>query len=369
MSTQDSSIDDRPTFSWPDVAASVAARFGEFEFVRKLPSERDLNFLVRPLVAVNGSDGVADEADMVVFKVHNPNDSWDFVECQSLAMERASSSGASCQRLLRTLGPEREAIVSLPIPGRELSVEGIAPRCLCRALSFLPGRMLAEAAAEAADNVSLWRYVGEAVGSVTAALLDFQHEAAKREFAWDLQRCDRVVASHLADVEESRRPLLQRVLEKQRQELEPLLPRLRRSVVHNDPNDYNLVVGREGVGVLDFGDMLYSYTCSDAAICMAYLLFHCPEGSSLAESLVPFVESFNRRCALEEAEFEALFGLAVMRVCTSVSMSAYQSRLDPGNEYLLISSKPAWRLLERLEEFDNSTQPAVLFKAACGFQV
>ncbi|CAE7650875.1 Hykk [Symbiodinium sp. CCMP2456] len=202
-----------------------------------------------------------------------------------------------------------------------------------------------QASSDSGKLASLFAAVGEAVGSITAALQEFQHSAATREFVWDLQRCFEVVESHIGDVKEGQQQdLVRRVLDAQRLQLTSLLPKLRRSIVHNDPNDYNLVVGVDGrVGVLDFGDMLYSYTCSDAAIGMAYLFFHVPEHTPLAEGVRPFVEAYHQKCPLEEAEADALFALAVCRVCTSVCMSAYQSRLDPGNEYLLISAKPAWR--------------------------
>ena len=48
----------------------------------------------------------------------------------------------------------------------------------------------------------------------------------------------------------------------------PLLPSLRRSVIHNDANDFNVLVGggsdlytrnQSVVGLIDFGDMVYSY--------------------------------------------------------------------------------------------------------------
>jgi hypothetical protein len=211
----------------------------------------------------------------------------------------------------------------------------------------------------------LWARVGLAVGSVTSALLPLKHPAAQREFVWDLRHCWKVIELRSKDVTVERRPLLQRIVERYRKLLSPLLPRLRTSVVHNDPNDYNIVVDGAGrVGVLDFGDMVHTYTCADAAICMAYLLFHCSAGTALVESIVPFVGSFHKSCPLLEEELEALFGLAVMRVCTSVCMSAYQSRLEPGNEYLLISAKPAWALLERLEKEDTAKAPAA-FRMAC----
>jgi len=316
-----------------------------------LPSERDQNFLLQ----LKGSEA------RTVLKIHNPGDETAFVECQSLALECATVAGANCQRLLRTTDTNDFLV---PVPLGEVV-------CQCRMLEFIPGAMLADAAAGLAgeDRDKLWGDVGRAVGGVCAALLNFEHPAAQRTFHWDLQQCEEVIGARKADVREDRQPLIERFVAQYRSEVVPLLPQLRRSVVHNDGNDYNLVV-QEGsrVGVLDFGDMLHSYTVADAAICLAYLLFHCPAETSLVESALPFVTGFHSQCPLKEEEVEALFGLAIMRVCTSVCMSAYQSKLEPDNEYLLVSAGPAWALLERLAAEELAERPVAVFRRACGFE-
>jgi len=357
MASLESSIGARPGFSWAELEP-LAARFGTFVLVRSLPSERDQNLLLR-----ESSSGGDDEAISVVLKVHNPNDHPEFVDCQNRALEAAAAAGASCQRPLRTLD-SGDLTVGLPSgPGAD------AGTCHCRVLSFLPGRVLAEvAAAGASDRDALWAAVGRAVGGLTAALLQFDHPAAHRDFVWDLRCCEDVVSARLGDVREERRPILEQLLGQFRKEMAPRLQGLRLSVVHNDPNDYNLVVDDEGrVGILDFGDMVHSYTCADAAICAAYLLLHCPEGCPLVQSIVPFVSSFHEQCPLTAAEADTLFGLAVMRVCTSVCMSAYQSKLEPDNEYLLISAKPGWRLLERLATEPTDEIPSQILRNVCGF--
>lgn len=347
----------RPSFDWASVAP-VAARFGTFEFERLLPSERDQNFLLRR------TDTSSEVEERVVLKVHNPNDSMDFVQLQNLVLERAMAAGASCQRLLRTVDTG-EAIVQLaPVSGK--------PPCQCRALSFLPGRMLAEAAAEVATSSEvrdhLFSSVGKAVGRVSSALIGFEHSEAHREFPWDLSACGSVISLRSGDVSADRRPLLDGFLARYHAKILPKLAQLRRSIAHNDPNDYNLVVNSSGdVGVLDFGDLLHTYTCADAAICIAYLLFHIPPEAPLIESMLPFVRSFHAECPLEEAEVETLFGLALMRVCTSVCMSAYQSKLEPDNEYLLISAKPAWALLARVATEAVEDEAPKLFREVCGF--
>mmetsp|Transcript_131978 Transcript_131978/g.422298 ORF Transcript_131978/g.422298 Transcript_131978/m.422298 type:complete len:362 (-) Transcript_131978:229-1314(-) len=352
----DSTLDDRPTLTWQDVAL-VVARFGEgFELEKMLPSERDQNFLVRR------SDPSSGNEERVVFKVHNPNDSADFVELQSLALERAVAAGASCQRLLRTTG-SNEAVETLTL------ASGRA--CLCRALSFLPGRMLAEAAAAAAseqERAALFAEVGRSVGRVSAGLQGLEHPAGDREFPWDLCACEDVITLRSGDVVAERRHILDGFLERYRARLKPVLGRLRRSIAHNDPNDHNLVVASSGsVGVLDFGDILRTYTVADAAICMAYLLFHISPGAGLLEGVLPFVLAYHAECPLEAAEVDALFGLALMRVCTSVSMSAYQTKLDPDNEYLLISAQPAWKLLERVVAEGIEEWAPAFFRKALGF--
>merc|ERR1719152_73779 len=102
---------------------------------------------------------------------------------------------------------------------------------------------------------------------------------------------------------------------------------------------------------------------------MAYLLMHVPAEQPLIRSMVPFVNSFCEQCMLSKAEVEAVFGLAVMRVCTSVCMSAYQIRREPDNQYLLISAAPAWKLLQRLADESKERRehpPAAVFREACG---
>jgi hypothetical protein len=42
--------------------------------------------------------------------------------------------------------------------------------------------------------------------------------------------------------------------------------------------------------------------------------------------------------------------LVALRLCTSVALSAHQSRLAPDDAYLTISERPAWELLAVLAE-------------------
>lgn len=54
----------------------------------------------------------------------------------------------------------------------------------------------------------------------------------------------------------------------------PQLADFRRSVIHADVNDYNVLVdpARQTLtGIVDFGDAMYTHTVNDVAIAMAYI--------------------------------------------------------------------------------------------------
>jgi len=53
---------------------------------------------------------------------------------------------------------------------------------------------------------------------------------------------------------------------------------------------------------------------------------------------------------LHDAEINAAIYLSCVRLCISVTMSAWRMKLFPENEYLSVSQKPAWDLLQKLEK-------------------
>ena len=55
---------------------------------------------------------------------------------------------------------------------------------------------------------------------------------------------------------------------------------------------------------------------------------------------------------LDDMEIRLLYDLISMRLCLSVSISAYQHKQNPENEYLKISERSAWEALNRLAQVD-----------------
>ena len=55
----------------------------------------------------------------------------------------------------------------------------------------------------------------------------------------------------------------------------PRFPELRTSVIHNDANDNNILVQESGSqvkSIIDFGDMVHTYTICELAIAIAYMI-------------------------------------------------------------------------------------------------
>ena len=140
--------------------------------------------------------------------------------------------------------------------------------------------------------------LGRVLGRLTRRLASFDHPAARRDFRWDLQNGERVVRENLPLIVDSARSgLAVFLLERMTAILAPLWDRLPRSVVYNDANDFNVIVGppdagagtfgrRRVSGLIDFGDMVRSVTPAEPAVACAYAMLGADEPLPAAAALV-----------------------------------------------------------------------------------
>ena len=256
-------------------AADVLARlWGITGSLEDLPSERDRNILARP----------ADDGAPVVLKISNLAEDPAFLECQTQAMARLAAAGVPVARSVPAL--DGRTLVDLGAPGPPWA----------RVLTYLPGRPLATVEA---PSDALLADLGATMGRSAAALAGFEHPAARRDFQWDVQRARDVIAGSLGEVDGAdRRARLAAVLAALDDRLVPALPGLRRSVIHNDANDHNVLVDESAgrvVGLLDFGDMVHSVMAHEAAVATTYAMFHRADPISV---IGPLVGAFDRACRL-----------------------------------------------------------------------
>ena len=314
----------RPDADLAAAADALARWWGIRGDLSELPSERDRNILVRP----------HDGGPALVLKIANLAEDPDFLACQSAAMGRLAPAGLPVARTVTALD------------GRMLVGIGASGPPWARVLTWLPGRPMATLD-EPGDE--LLADLGATMGRSATALIGFDHPAATRDFQWDVQRALEVIDSAFAEVpDDGRRARLRRVREGLETRLIPAMPGLRRSIIHNDANDHNVLVdddGRRVVGLLDFGDMVASFTAHEAAVATAYAMFHRVDPLTVVG---PIIGAFDRACPLTDAELASLPDLILARLGASVAIAAHQGGLDP-DPYLRISETPAWALLERLE--------------------
>jgi 4-aminobutyrate aminotransferase-like enzyme/Ser/Thr protein kinase RdoA (MazF antagonist) len=355
-------LNERASTSLPELPFEISppprftieeARQWAFEFyglraeVRSLPGERDQNFYLRT------ADG-----EEFVLKIANRAETEEVLDLQDQAIEHLArrASLLVLQRVIPTVTGERFTVVT-DSDGR--------PHFL-RLLTYIPGRLWADVRPQGSKVL---RELGRLLAQIDAALQDFSHPAADRVLRWDLRQAGwiRSALSHIASVQ--RRTLVARFLHDFDRWASPLLPRLRMSVIYNDANDYNVLVSGGDtdelrvIGVIDFGDLVRTYTVSEVAIACAYACMDKPDPITAASEIVA---GYHNVFPLTEGEVEALYWLIGLRLCLSLTNAALQRRLQPDNPYLLISEKPAWEFLEKLVEVHPSFAQYA-FRQACGW--
>src|SRR5690606_20356386 len=146
---------------------------------------------------------------------------------------------------------------------------------------------------------------------MSAALDGFDHPAAHRPLLWDLQQAEPVVRRHLPCVDDpGRRALVERFVHVYAREAVPRLSLLRTSVVHHEANDCNVLVSpgpareQEVVGLIDFGDLVHSYTVAEVAVAAAYAMLGKPDPLPAAAAVVA---GYHGAFPLHEAEVDVLF--------------------------------------------------------------
>ncbi|MGH7470240.1 MAG: aminotransferase class III-fold pyridoxal phosphate-dependent enzyme [Longimicrobiales bacterium] len=341
----------QPSFSERSGADLARSIFGIDGSTTPLPSERDQNFRLQ---AANGA--------RFVLKISQAGEDRALLACQNEVMERLNAAGTRFRfpRIRHSLN--QEAIVGVTGP------EG--DQHWLRLVEFVEGTPLALVRPH---PPSLLREIGALLGTVDRVLHDYQNPATIRQLQWDGCTSAAVIAEHLGRLPDARRSRVKAVLSLLARAA-PVLDQLRRSVIHNDGNDYNLIVRPPApgaplepvqlVGLIDFGDLLQSWTLAEVAVAAAYVMLGKSDPMAAAAEVVA---GYHAEWPIPEPEFEAIYPLVCSRLALSVTLSAAQRSARPDNEYLSISEAAAWSMLERLARVDPS-YAHYRFRAACGLE-
>ena len=324
-----------PRFAAADAVKLARELYGLDASAEPLPSERDQNFLLR-----------TPPGDCFVLKIANAREDRGILFLQNRTLEFLAAAGT---------GLDWPRLIPCARGGELAEHEGHAVRLL----TWLPGKCFAQAEPQ---TPALLASLGAALARVDIALQPFAQKAAHRMLYWDLRNAS-LARPHLALLDAPRRELAEPFLFACEQVDVDELPQ---SIIYNDANDYNVLVADDATRVtafLDWGDMVYSATVCDLAIAIAYVMLDKPDPIAAAAQVVA---AYHAVRPLSAPEIDALFPLAAGRLAMSVCYAAWQLAHSPHNDYLNISNRPAWALLERLAQLPEGWPRDVFFRACAG---
>lgn len=232
-----------------------------------------------------------------------------------------------------------------------------------RLLTFLEGNFLGDVE----HSTTLFESFGKFLAKMDLSLKDYQnYTIAARQSKWDLQHflLNERLIRHIQNPAE--RKIVAYFFLQYKQNALPVLPELRKQIIHSDANDWNILTQNRTVsGIIDFGDVCYSQLINELAIAVTYAIM---EKENPVEWAVPIISAYHKIFPLDEKEIDILYWLVAARLCTSVCNSASGKIENPENEYTQISEKPAWELLKKWVKI-NPIYARNEFRKAAGFEI
>lgn len=245
-----------------------------------------------------------------------------------------------------------DAIINATIKGQQV---------YARVLTYLEGEFWVDVQSK---STTLYENLGSFVGNMDLHLKDFFHPAAERYHEWDISNAADAEKNLPFITDHEKRRIAAYYLLQFKTEVIPVLTELRHACIHNDANDYNILVKDSKIaGLIDFGDTVYTALINNLAIACAYAMLHLDDP---IEKAAWIVKGYHHAFPLEEKEIHLLYYLIATRLCISVTQSAKQSALGSGNEHHFLSEQPAWKLLYQLLQ-TNPIKAENSFRIACGF--
>lgn len=197
----------------------------------------------------------------------------------------------------------------------------------------------------------------EALGTLLAqldlALDGFDHPQLDREFPWRMETAADTIRTRLDDLTRGQ-DLVAATMARALSRLEPVRDALPACVIHNDANDYNVMVvpslqGARLSGLIDFGDVARGWRVTEVAVAAAYAMMGLPDPF---EAACAIAGGYSSVLQLEEAECATIVPMVALRACLSVCIQAREMALQPDNAYLAVSQEGAWQLLDTLAGAD-----------------
>ena len=330
------------TFSEAAIQDLVKEHYGLTVIAKALNGYDELNFLLSN-----------DKNEKYILKVSNESHSFPFLEAQAEIIKHLTRSNISDCFQHFCINKQGGELTKIVLDNHTYYI---------RILNFLEGTFWVD---EKAKTTELHYNLGSFLGNMDNALKDFSHPAMHRNYTWDISHASEAGDNLKHILNHEKRRIAGYFLLQFDTEVLPQIHRLRHAYIHNDANDYNVLVqGNRISGLIDFGDMVYTALINNLAIACTYAMLDEEDPLAVAASIV---QGYHKAYALKEQELDLLYYLIAGRLCISVTQSAYNASLDSNNEHHFITEKPAWDLLYKLIQI-NPIKAQDAFRKACGFE-
>ena len=309
----------------------------------ELPGELDFNFRIK-----------IENSTSYVLKISRPNEDLEYIDFQQKLLKYIEKKDSN-------LTAPKVIVDSKGNNISEIKDANGSPRKV-RLLTWISGRIWNTVNPQL-DNLRF--SLGIKCGLLTKALQGFEHPKATRNFDWDIAQ-SLWTKKHL-NLFNSEETAIISHFQNQFENNLASYSKLRKSVVHNDANDHNIIVSKNLINpkveaIIDFGDAINTQIINDVAIALYTTINY---NNPLAAAL-PIVKGYHNSFPLKEDELEHLYTAVAMRVIISITKSAINKINEPDNEYLLISEKPVRETLKKWRNI-SSEFAQYSFRNVCDF--
>lgn len=267
-----------------------------------------------------------------------------FIYKETPADRKTTAFSRDETRLLDALSGAFPGRFQRPLTGKDGKqlYDGPEGRFQFRLLEYIEGDLLNGVE----HTFELFRSFGKLLAQMDQCLMQ-EHcpEIQSRPYDWDNVHFD-LNMKHVGYISNpADRRLVEYFHMQFHEQVVPHLPGLRRSLIHNDANDYNVVVGEGQIkGIIDLGDSVHSLLINELAVALSYTLMDKEDPLAWA---VPLIEAYAGVLPLEEKEADLLYYLVGTRLSISILHSSLGRHRSPENKYLTISEAPVIRLLHK----------------------
>ena len=209
--------------------------------------------------------------------------------------------------------------------------------------------------------------LGKEAGLITKKLRNFKSNYNDIRMQWDISN-SLWTTKYLNYIKGSKERKIIKSFQNQFKNSLSEFKNLRKSFIHNDVNDNNIIVSNsfhkpEINGIVDFGDSINSQIINDAAVTCVYAMMDC---ENPLEASAYVIKGYNSIFKLNENELEYLYIAIAMRLVISITKSSINKIHNKENSYLTISEN---QVIELIKKWGNVNKDFATFsyREVCGY--